>query len=290
MSAWRRACLVALVTVILAPVLAWPVAAQSPVRVLSFNIRYGTADDGVHRWPNRRSAVIGTIADHAPHLLGLQEALRFQLDEIGVALPRYREIGVGREDGRSAGEYSAILVDTARFTIVASGTFWLSDTPEVPGSMHWGNRITRITTWVRLADRATDDTLRVYNAHWDHESQPSRERSAALMLARIRADGSRHDAVVVMGDFNSDEANPAFRALLADARLSLRDSFRVRNPDARVVGTFNSFRGDSTGGKIDAVLVGPGWEVLETGIDRRRWADLWASDHFAVWAQLRRSR
>lgn len=264
------------------------VGAQSPLRLLTFNIRYGTANDGEHAWPNRRAAVVGTIADHAPHLLGVQEALRFQLDEISAALPRYRVIGVGRDDGSSSGEYAAILVDTARFDVLSSGTFWLSDTPDVPGSMHWGNRITRITTWARLHDRATGDTVRAYNAHWDHESQPSRERSAALMLARIGTDRSSSDAVLVFGDFNSDEGNPAFLELVRSPSMRLRDSFRDRHPDASPVGTFNSFRGDSTAGKIDAVLVGPRWAVLDAGIDRRKWGNLWASDHFAVWATVQR--
>lgn len=269
-----------------------PLAAQAAVRVLSFNIRYGTANDGAHRWEARRDAVIGTIRDHAPHVLGVQEALRFQLDELARALPGYRELGVGRDDGRTAGEYSAILVDTARFSLLADGTFWYSDTPTVPGSMHWGNRITRIATWVRLIDRATGDTLRVYNTHWDHESQPSRERSAALLLDRVRRDAGPGDRVLVMGDFNSDETNPAFRQLAtaagsAEGTPLLRDTFRARYPDARVVGTFNAFKGDSTAGKIDAILVGEGWSVLDAGIDRRRWGALWASDHFAVWAIVR---
>ncbi len=262
--------------------------AQSPLRVMSFNVRYGTANDGAHAWPHRSEAVVGTIADHAPHLLGVQEALRFQLDEIGAALGRYRLIGVGRDDGRTAGEHAAILADTSRFTVLAEGTFWLSETPEVPGSMHWGNRITRITTWARLVDRATADTIRVYNAHWDHESQASRERSAELLLARIVRDGSRSDAVLVMGDFNADARNPAIRALLTDQRIQLADAHTVSAPAADWGGTFHGFRGDSRGERIDAILLGPGWTVKEAGVDRRRWGPVWASDHFAVWAWLDR--
>lgn len=258
--------------------------AQAPVRVMSFNIRYGTASDGAHAWPLRRTAVIGTIADHAPHVLAVQEALRFQLDEVGTALGRYQEVGVGRDDGLTRGEYTAILVDTARFTVVAQGTFWLSDTPDVPGSMHWGNRITRITTWARLADRATDDTLRVYNAHWDHESQPSRERSAALLLARIARDASPSDAVLVLGDFNSGPTNPAFLALVDPRGSRLKDVHALSHPERRWPGTFNGFRGDTAGEKIDAILVSPEWEVRAAGIDMRRWGERWASDHFAVWA------
>lgn len=262
--------------------------AQAPVRVLTFNIRYGTANDGAHAWPARRAHVITTIRDHAPHLLGVQEALRFQLDELHAALPGYQEIGVGRDDGRTAGEYAALLVDTLRFGVVGSGTFWLSDTPDVPGSMHWGNRITRVTTWARLVDRATGDTLRVYNLHWDHESQLSRVRSAQLLQQRIAIDTNRADGIIVMGDFNSDETNPAFTALVSQQAVPLHDTFRARHPDATIVGTFNSFRGDSTAGKIDAVLVGQGWETIDAGIDRRHFGALWASDHFAVWATLRR--
>jgi endonuclease/exonuclease/phosphatase family metal-dependent hydrolase len=108
------------------------------------------------------------------------------------------------------------------------------------------------------------------------------------MLARIESDGPRADGVLVLGDFNSDEANPAFKALLSHPTVRLWDSFRARQADAAVVGTFNSFRGDSTGGKIDAVLVGRGWIVDGAGIERRKWGDVWASDHFAVWAIVKR--
>jgi endonuclease/exonuclease/phosphatase family metal-dependent hydrolase len=267
-------------------VAAFPVAAQAPIRVMSFNIRYGNANDGEHSWPNRRMHLVGVIRDHAPHILGVQEALRSQLDELRAALPLHREIGVGRDDGRAAGEYSALLVDSTRFTVVGEGTFWFSDTPDVPGSMTWGNRISRICTWARLADRATGDTLRIYNLHWDHESQPSRVKSAAQLLQRISRDSATTDRVMVLGDFNADEANPAYRALVTGARSPLRDAFRMVHGEAKVVGTFNAFRGDSTGGMIDHVLVGPGWQVLAAGIDRRRFGRLWPSDHFPVWALL----
>lgn len=154
--------------------------------------------------------------------------------------------------------------------------------------MHWGNRITRVVSWARLVDRATGDTMRVYNAHWDHESQPARERSAELMLARMRGDEGAGDEIIVLGDFNADESNPAFQRLLRDARVPLREIFRERHPNATLVGTFNSFRGDSTGGKIDAILVSRGWRIEQAGIDRRRWGALWASDHFAVWGIISR--
>ncbi len=197
-------------------------AAQVPVRLMSFNIRYGTANDGDNAWAHRRELTLATIADHAPHLLGLQEALHSQMQEIEQLLPRHQMIGVGRDDGVTRGEYAAIMVDTARFRIESNGTFWLSDTPTVPGSMHWGNRITRITTWVRVIDRYNGTAIRVYNLHWDHESQSSRERSAALLAERIRNAPEPGDRVIVMGDFNSDETNPAYLALRL-TRLAVED-------------------------------------------------------------------
>ncbi|MBC7897485.1 MAG: endonuclease/exonuclease/phosphatase family protein, partial [Cytophagaceae bacterium] len=240
--------------------------AQAAVRVVTFNIRYGTANDGAHSWPSRRVHLFTTIRDHAPHILGVQEALRSQLDEIAAAVPGYRELGSGRDDGRTAGEYSALLVDTARFDIVTHGQFWFSDRPEEPGSMTWGNKYPRICVWARLADRATGDTILVFNQHWDHEVQPSRERSATLLLSRMAALGAHRLPTLVMGDFNSGEQNPAFQRLLANSRFWLRDTYRVVAPDAKVVGTFNGFKGDSAGEKIDAILVTRQWTVLDAVI------------------------
>jgi endonuclease/exonuclease/phosphatase family metal-dependent hydrolase len=277
-------------SIVAALLVAGTASAQAPIRALSFNIRYGTANDGDHRWPNRRDHVITTIRDHAPHILGMQEALRFQLDEIARALPAYREIGVGRDDGITKGEYSAILVDTSRFAVLESGQFWFSDTPNVPGSMHWGNRITRLCTWARLADRATGDTIRVFNQHWDHESQPSRERSARLLLERIQSVSPANGPLIIMGDFNSGEDNPAFRTLLADSRAKLRDTYRTLHEREKIVGSFHAFKGDSTGDKIDAILVNGALQVLDASIDRRKFGNLWASDHFAVSALLRVQR
>jgi endonuclease/exonuclease/phosphatase family metal-dependent hydrolase len=276
--------------------------AQSPLRAVTFNIRYGTANDGAHAWPNRRAHVITTIRDHAPHLLGLQEALHFQLEELRTALPRYQAIGVGRDDGATKGEYAAIMVDTARFAIESSGTTWFSDTPTVPGSKHWGNNITRIMTWALLRDRTDDERVWLYNLHLDHESQPSRERSVAFLLAeheRRAASQRARDAndaeisgarseprLMVMGDFNSNEQNPAYQAALA-ARL--RSAFRVIDPTSQQIGTFNGFKDqvELATGVIDHILVDHRWRVVDAGIDTRKFGPLWPSDHFPVWAILK---
>jgi endonuclease/exonuclease/phosphatase family metal-dependent hydrolase len=260
------------------------------VWVMSFFFRYGTANDGANAWPLRRELVLRVIREFQPDLLGVQEALRFQLDELQAGLGGYGELGVGRDDGREAGEYSAILYDGRRLEAIEHGTFWLSDSPAEPGSMSWGNRIPRIVTWARFREREGGATFYAFNTHWDHESQPSRERSAELLLRRIAARTVPTDPVIITGDFNAGESNPALRALVTPAAdVAFRDSYRVLHPDARVVGTFNGFAGDSTGDKIDAVLVTAGWRVLAAGIVRSAAGGRYPSDHFPVTAVLARA-
>ncbi len=265
--------------------------------VMSFNIRYGTARDGENSWENRREFLVDVLREESPDLIGTQEGLRFQLDYIDEALPGYGEIGVGLNDGETAGEYAAILYRVNRFQVLDSGTFWFSETPEVPGSMHWGNTITRICTWARFNDRESGDTFYLYNLHLDHQSQMSRERSVEL-LARRMADRDTPDRVVVTGDFNADERNRAIRYLKGvSPRASLRtesspappgllDSWRVIHPDALDFATFNGFSDTPGRGKIDYVLVDEEWEVLEAKIVRTSREGRYPSDHFPVTARL----
>ena len=252
--------------------------------VMSFNIRYGTAQDGENAWEYRRDLLEATIATQDPDILGLQEALRFQLDELGAALPGRLEIGVGRDDGVTAGEYAALLIRRERFAVDTSGTFWLSDTPEAPGSTSWGNRITRICTWAILRDRLTGGRLAVFNTHLDHESQPARERGAALILDRIGL-LARDLPVLILGDFNSGEDNPALTPLREAGFL---DTYRLIDSDPVGDGTFGEYRGDSTGAKIDYILARGGWTVEAADILRRRGGTRDPSDHFPVVARLRR--
>jgi endonuclease/exonuclease/phosphatase family metal-dependent hydrolase len=256
---------------------------------MSFNIRYGTASDGDNAWPLRRDMVVRVIREEAPVLIGVQEALHFQLEEIQAELPQYDRVGVGRDDGIERGEYSAILFDRRRLALIEHGTFWLSATPDVAGSMTWGNRITRIATWARLRDRAANTTFYVFNTHWDHESQPSRERSADLLLTRIRARSAPDDPVLLMGDFNAGESNPAFRSLLRDdgaSRTVLYDTFRAAQPDAVATGTYHAFSGDRAGEKIDAILASSEWRTLEADIVLFHEGGRYPSDHFPVTATL----
>jgi endonuclease/exonuclease/phosphatase family metal-dependent hydrolase len=249
---------------------------------MSFNIRYGTANDGDNSWNARKEFLLQLIRAQSPHLMGLQEALRFQLDEIRSALPHYGESGCGRDDGRTKGEYTAILYDSSRFVPVSEGTFWFSDAPSLPGSVGWGNRITRICSWVRLRDRLDSQTIDIYNVHLDHESQPSRYRSAQALLDTIRHRSSPNP-VLIMGDFNAGEMNPAVR-LVAEAGFS--DTFRRIHPRDSLVGTFHGFTGSRQGEKIDYIFASEKVFVIDAAILRNDMRGRYPSDHYPVTARI----
>ena len=265
-------------------------APREPLTVMSFNIRYGTANDGENHWKNRREMLFDLLKEQNADLIGVQEALDAQLREIAVAVPVYATVGVGRDDGATRGEYAAILFRRDRFHVSDSGTFWFSDTPEVIASRSWGNTITRICTWARLVDR-DGRALWHFNVHLDHISQPSRERSTQLLAERIAARRRTNEPVIVTGDFNVGEANPAIHTLLRppDGKAApFVDTFRVLHPDEKTVGTFSGFKfGEINGDKIDYVLVQPGTEVLSAAILRTSRENRYPSDHFPVVARVR---
>jgi endonuclease/exonuclease/phosphatase family metal-dependent hydrolase len=266
--------------------------------VMTFNIRYGTANDGENNWANRKEMACDVVRRNNPDLVGLQEALRFQIDDMRAALPQYAEIGGGRDDGKTKGEYSAILYRKDRLDVNDSGTFWLSDTPEIPGSITWGNACTRVCTWGRFIAKDSGKAFYLFNTHLDHVSQFSRDRSAILLARRIR-DRAHPDPVLVTGDFNAGEDNSVvqyFKGLrelpnagdgLSKNPVVLVDTFRVLHPDAREVGTFNGFKGTASGDKIDYILAQPDTKVLRTEILRDNKDNRYPSDHFPIVAVLR---
>ncbi|MHC4430564.1 MAG: endonuclease/exonuclease/phosphatase family protein [Planctomycetota bacterium] len=270
------------------------------LRVMSFNIRYGSAGDGENHWPNRREMVFDVIRRQRSDVVGLQEALRVQIDEIREALPAYGEIGVARDDGKTKGEYSAILYRVDRFKVDDSGTFWFSDTPEIPGSIHWGNDCVRICTWARLIEKESGRAFYLFNLHLDHVSQPSRENSAVLLAQRIF--NRKHiEPFIVTGDFNAGENNPVMTYLKGKTALGLPnapvsrspvpmvDTFRTLHPDVKDVRTSHGFRGGRQGNKIDYVLAPPAIQVLEAQILYDNVDGRYPSDHYPVTARLRLS-
>lgn len=276
------AALLSIVTLSSGPADAQPAASPAPLNVMTFNIRYGNAPDGDDHWTKRREQLFELLRTKRPDVLGLQEALHEQIAEIVAAVPGYAYVGVGRADGRQKGEYSPILYRTDRLHARRTDTFWFSDTPTVPGSKSWGNNIERVCTWAYFEDEQ-GVPFYFYNLHIDHQSQPSREKSVALLLERIAA-RAPVSPVIVTGDFNSGEQNPA---AIAVSKV-LRDSFRVLHPNDTEVGTFTGFKfGQTRGDKIDYVFVSPEIEVLDAAIVRDSRDGRYPSDHFPVTAKVR---
>jgi endonuclease/exonuclease/phosphatase family metal-dependent hydrolase len=254
------------------------------LRVVSLNIRNGRACDGVNSWPFRRGWVPDYIRGLDADVVGLQEAYASQVVAVQRALSGYACVGVGRDNGKRAGEFCPIYVRSARFRVLEHGTFWLSDTPDVPGSRTWGNTLPRICTWA-LLDAIGGARFRVCNLHLDHASPHARMLSVGLLRERV-AEWAGISPVVVMGDFNAGERDPAMSALLG-GEAGLRDTFRAVHPDAADVGTFHGWKGARDGAKIDYILATPDVTVLDAAIEHDTVRGRLPSDHWPVTALIR---
>jgi len=267
---------------------------RTDLRVMSFNIRYGTADDGGNRWDLRRDLVVETIRRFGPDLLGTQECLDFQGEFLREHLPDHEFIGVGRDDGELAGEMCAVFFRRDRFERIDSGTFWLSETPDSPGSRGWDAALPRIATWVRLRDRHIDADIVFINTHFDHRGEAARLESARMLGRRAVeiADGA---PIVITGDFNAPAVMGAaepYQALLREPgadTLRFLDTYRAIYPQpAAHEGTFGDFTGASDGSRIDWILISRDLRTVAAAIDRHRRDGKWPSDHFPVTATIRR--
>lgn len=252
---------------------------------MSVNVRNHRSRDEENRWELRRDLLFEVIRRYEPDLVGTQEAYWPQVEQLREALPEYGMVGAGRDDGFTEGETCALFYRRDRFQAVASGTFWFSDTPDVPGSRQWTPAHARICTWARLI-KASGRGLCVYNVHLDHESQSARERSVRLLLDRI-VSSPWSDPVIVMGDFNMDEANEVIKSIEASASPRLYDTFRAVCPDAIEVATYHGFTGRRIGEKIDYIYASPHFVTLDARIVRDDREGRYPSDHFPIVATVR---
>ncbi len=268
------------------------------LKLMSFNIRYENPEDLASRsWSQRVIGAVKMIRREKPDIIGVQEALHGQAADLWASLPDYEFFGNGRDDGLRAGEYSGIFYQRDRFQADPAdcGTFWLSDAPEQVGSRTWGNNIPRVVTWLRLIDRATGRGLYVYNTHWDHKNQPSRERAALLIAQRIDARKHAAEPVALIGDFNAIETNPGLIYLRGEQATvggteqlwanGLLDTYQTRHPAEKSRRTLH-FWTDSREGllKVDHILVSRGTRVEDAEIVSRD--QPMVSDHFPVTARV----
>ena len=197
----------------------------APLNIISYNIRQDTkGDTGAKDWSKRKGMLTDYLLKSKSSIIGLQEVRHKQLLDIDQALPDHGYVGVGRDDGKKGGEYSPIFYDKKVWKLDPKeyGTFWLSDTPDVPNSKTWGNNYTRICSWARLiklAGAEKGSAIYIYNTHWDHRSQPSRVKSGELILKKIKARSDQKKPFILMGDFNATTENPAVKQLLASGLL-----------------------------------------------------------------------
>jgi len=272
----------------LGPPKAVPVAVDGALelKLMTFNVRYENGGDmGEKAWSKRVPHIVRMIRGEAPDVLGIQEAEHGQAADLWASLPDYEFHGSAREDGGRHGEYTAIFYRRDRFEPDRNdaGTFWLSDTPEKPGSATWGNEIPRTATWLRLTDRATQRSFYAFNTHWDHRNQNSRLRSAELLATRIANRKSSADPVVLLGDFNALPHNPAIETLATRAKLT--DTLQVLHPEQKQRPTLHFWRGNSAGPvNVDHIFTTGNTDILEATIRDHDTPML--SDHFPVTARV----
>lgn len=254
---------------------------KNDLRVMSFNIRYGSASDGDNHWDQRHKHVIATIQQFSPDLLGTQEVLGFQADYLQQNLSDYHYVGRSREN-KPAGEQCGILVRKQHFDVLESGHFWLSETPNVPGSKSWDSSLPRMASWVKIFDRRNESTLYFVNTHFDHRGENARRESAKVILARV-SKFEQGIPVILVGDFNTAPDSAPHKLLTQE----MSDTFDSLHPDEKIQGTFNGFRSQKDGKRIDFVFASPSWTIVAAEIDRTEFDGKNSSDHYPVTSILR---
>jgi endonuclease/exonuclease/phosphatase family metal-dependent hydrolase len=254
---------------------------------MTFNIRYDEPRDGENAWANRKRKVADVIRFHKADIVGVQEALLSQLRDLESLLSDFEWCGVGRTDGKEAGEYSAILYRRSRFQLIETKTFWLSETPETPGSKGWDAAYPRIVTWAKFKDRNSRKTFIHFNTHFDHRGERARVESASLILKRV-GDIAGKMPFVLTGDLNVREDTEAYKTLKAGNSVTHVADAKYASANGHFGGnsTFSEFKELKPGMKIDYIFVREGARVLEHGALSDRWNGLWASDHLPVLAEI----
>lgn len=259
-------------------------SAPQPVNVMSFNIRYDNPEDSLDNWQYRKDRAANAIRFYDVDILGTQEVLHNQLEDLKQRLPGYAVIGVGREDGKEKGEYSALWYKTDRFDLLDSGYFWLSETPEVAGSKGWDGACERIASWAKLQDKKSGKKYFALNTHLDHVGVAARREGISLILDRVNelSDGL---PVIVTGDFNSEPQSDVIKHITDAANPEhLTDS---RDVAAIVYGpswSFHDFGNIPYDRRplIDYVFVNQGLKVLRYGVLAEMENNDFLSDHAPV--------
>ena len=253
------------------------------IDVMSFNIRYNNPNDGIFSWDHRKDMVSWTIQTYKPDVLGVQEALKGQLADLASSLPAYNWVGQGRDDGNDKGEYVPVFYRKDRFSLLEEGHFWLSETPDEPGSMGWDAACTRMVSWVKLKEINSGYSFYFFNTHFDHMGEEARQQSAQLLSDSIRLIASLKP-VIITGDFNCAEGSDAFKIMtrLFDDSRDIAD--RTIEP---LPTTYLGFPANlEETNIIDHIFLSPHFIVREYEIAAENSGGYFPSDHLPVWARL----
>jgi len=260
-------------------------SADVALNVMTFNVRFGTADDGPNSWEHRKDILVNTIRKYAPDVVGTQECLDFQAEYITDKLPEYRWFGVGREaDG--TGEMMAILYRHAVINPLELGNFWLSETREVPGSKSWDTACTRMVTWARFHHHETKSSFYLFNTHFDHRSEAARVGAAHLLAKQVN-DLAGEAPAIVTGDFNAAAENSEPWQVLTQGGFA--DAWLAAAQQVGCTMTFGGYQAPSPegGNRIDWILTqGPiAVESCETVLYNQD--GRYPSDHYPVFAKVK---
>ena len=255
-----------------------------PIIVGTFNLRFDNPADSGNLWKDRSPVVAGLIRFHDFDLLGTQEGLANQLEDISNALPQYGRYGIGRNDGVDAGEHSAIFYKKERFKLVDKGDFWLSETPEKP-SLGWdATCCKRICSWVKLIDKASARVLWCFNVHYDHQGKVAREESSKLMLKKIKeiaGDGP----VIFTGDLNGGHSTACYQQIVTSGLL--KDTYDQAPYPYAFHTSFQAFGKQISGNEIiDHIFITKEFKVKRWGILSDCYHGKYPSDHFPVLSEL----
>lgn len=265
-------------------------SASPPLRVATFNVRYATAPDLDNVWPRRAELFFDTVASFQADLIGFQEVIALQYDEIVRRLDAYGFVGVAREDGKRKGEWALVAFRKARFTPVKEGNFWLSETPEVAGSKSWDAALTRICSWVRLRENATGRELVFANTHFDHKGVVARQEASRVISRRLSEIG-RGVPAILTGDLNITEDNPAYAVFVkpdTPGAIVWIDAYRAAHPKrSPEESSFHGFKGGVVGSRIDFIFHTAQFATVSSEIDRTTKDGRFPSDHYAVTATLK---
>ena len=258
--------------------------APKTMKVLTFNIRYDSPKDIGNLWKDRRHKVADLINFHQADLIGIQEGLHHQVLELDSLLPNFAWIGVGRDDGKKAGEYMAIFYKKDRLELQNHGHFWLSEQPTVPGSMSWETACTRMVTYAQFYDKVAKKSFFHYNTHLDHKSEKAQYQGAKLLVDSLQHSDSK-DLVILTGDFNVLDTTDTYQVLTD----SLKDTRSLCQQPYGPVYTFIGFDEPiEEDNKIDYIFLKNEEQVkvLRHGTLSDNWNGKYPSDHLPVLVEL----